>query len=390
MGTTDRSFDAGVVDINRMSCSSILVAGGYGTVGRYITDDLASTFPGRVIAGGRDEQKASALADKVGNGVVAQHLDVTDADSIDAALEGVGFVINTIDHPDARLFRAAIDHGFAFTSITPVLPVWETARSLSDRAEETGARIVLGTGIQPGISNMLARLGATRVGTVDTVSTALVLSIGDEFGPASLSEMMDLASHPYEIAISGYQKHVSPFDGESMVIFPEPVGERWTYLFPLPDQFYYAQTLGADTVTVRFALDPPWLGRVLATVAGWGRASTLMDQPLPRRVLSEALDLVHRLYKGRDWFSLTVDVVGSDSSVAFTLTDLGQARATGISAATVGRALYEGRIDAPGVRLSEEVIDPTWFFGRLAKRNLTYETRSSTISPTLDYDSNGD
>lgn len=68
-----------------------------------------------------------------------------------------------------------------------------------------------------------------------------------------------------------------------------------------------------------------------------------------------------------------MDVVGTEGSVAFALVDRGQVRATGISAATVGRALYEGRIDTPGVWLSEEVIESTWFFNRLAERNLTYE-----------------
>lgn len=361
-----------------MTDSSILVAGGYGSVGSYISAGLASTVQGDIIIGGRDQQKASELAAKLSNDIGVRHLDVTDDDSINSALEGVTLVITTVDQPDARLLRAAVDRGLAFTSTTAIPPIWETARSLSERAEETGARIVLGSGLQPGISNMLARLGATRLGAVEKVSTALVLSIGDEFGPASLSEVMELASRPYEIVVDGRQKQVSPFDCNSAVKFPEPIGERQTYLFPFSDQFYYARTLDAETVTVRFTLDPPWLGRLLASIANVGGTSMLMERPLSRRILTEAINGTHQLYAGRDWFAITVTVGGDNRSVEYTLVDRHQARATGISAATIGRALYEDRVDTPGVWLSEEVIDPEWFFNRLAERSLTYDVQHET------------
>ncbi|WP_458186622.1 saccharopine dehydrogenase family protein [Haladaptatus sp. NG-WS-4] len=376
-----RGFYATTEVAYEMADSSILVAGGYGSVGSYISAELASTVPGDIIIGGRDQQKSSELAAKLGDDVGAEHLDVTDDDSIDSALDGVNLVISTVDQPDARLLRAVVDRGLAFTSTTAVPPIWAAAQSLSERAEETGARVVLGAGIQPGISNMLARLGATHLGAVEKVSTALILSIGDEFGPASLSEVMELASHPYEITADGRQKQVSPFDCESAVRFPEPIGERRTYLFPFSDQFYYARTLGAETVTVRFALDPPWLGRLLATIANVGGTSMLTERPLSRRILTEAIGGIHQLYDGQDWFAITVTVGGDNRSVEYTLVDRHQARATGISAATIGRALYEDRVDTPGVWLSEEIIDPEWFFDRLAARNLPYDVRYGTAFP---------
>ena len=51
-----------------------------------------------------------------------------------------------------------------------------------EEAVQTGARVILGAGLVPGLSNVLARIGADRVGQVESVETTCLLSIGDEYG----------------------------------------------------------------------------------------------------------------------------------------------------------------------------------------------------------------
>jgi hypothetical protein len=40
---------------------SILIAGGYGVVGSLLAEDLAPDLPGRLLIGGRDQERARAL-----------------------------------------------------------------------------------------------------------------------------------------------------------------------------------------------------------------------------------------------------------------------------------------------------------------------------------------
>ena len=79
--------------------------------------------------------------------------------------------------------------GLRYTDITPHLT--ELGRGTGfdkiDGATRTfGARAVLGTGIVPGISNVMVRALADELDGVDEIETALLLAANDTKGPASL------------------------------------------------------------------------------------------------------------------------------------------------------------------------------------------------------------
>ena len=90
----------------------ILIVGGYGVVGRRIAANLAPDYPGRVVVAGRRLELAAQLAVNLGRGVRGRRLDITNAESIEAALEGVGVVVSCIDQPEPLLLRAVIHVGW--------------------------------------------------------------------------------------------------------------------------------------------------------------------------------------------------------------------------------------------------------------------------------------
>jgi len=152
----------------RVGGSSILIAGGYGVVGRRIAAELAPDY-WVVVAGCRLEQ-AEALAAAIGHGVRGRELDVTVEASIAAALEGIAAVVSCIDQPGRGLLHAAIERGLLYTDITPHLvelgrgPAYE---EIGAAARASGARVVLGTGIVPGVSNVIVRAVAKTLGGAD-------------------------------------------------------------------------------------------------------------------------------------------------------------------------------------------------------------------------------
>ena len=215
--------------------NDILITGGYGTVGRRVAADLAPEYPGNVVVAGRSTEKATQLATELGYGVRGRRVDIGNPSTVEAALGGVGVVMSCIDQPEPYLLRAAIRRGLAYTDIAPHLMTRRPTEAMKGEAAQTGARIVLGAGLAPGISSMLARLGADRVGAVESVESNVLLSVGDTYGPASRAYLMEEIALPYAARIEGREVPMQPFAASAPVNFAPPLGERRAYLFPFSD-----------------------------------------------------------------------------------------------------------------------------------------------------------
>ena len=348
----------------------ILITGGYGTVGRRVAAYLAPGYPDRVVVAGRSDERAARLAAELGHGVRARRVDVGDPDSVEVALEGVGLVVSCIDQPEPHLLRAAIARGLAYTDIAPHLMTRRPTEAMKDEATRSGARIVLGSGLAPGISSLLARLGANRVGAVEKVEVDVLLSVGDAYGPASRAYLLEEISLPYTVWTEGREVPARPFGGYARVTFPPPLGRREAYLFPFSDQVFFPETLGARTALSRLALEPPWLGALLSVLLRL-RATAMLGRRAGAQERVQRLGAwLRRRYQGRDWYGIVVEVEGARGTVRASLVGRGQASGTAIGAAAVVRALAEGEVRQAGIWLAEEVVAPESFFEHLAARGL--------------------
>ena len=355
-----------------MKGTDILITGGYGTVGRRVATDLAPDYSGRVVVAGRSAEKAAQLAAELGHSIQGRRVDVGEPLSIEAALDGVGVVLSCIDQAEPHILRAAIRRGLAYTDIAPHLMTRRPTEAMKAEAVQTGARIVLGAGLAPGISSMLAFLGARHLGsqTVESVESNVLLSVGDTYGPASRAYLMKEIGLPYAVRIEGREVPTSPFAGSARVKFPRPVGERVSYLFPFSDQVFFPETLGARTAVSRLALEPPWLGTLLSALVRL-RVTAIVRRRTgaEKRVQRFNTWLQHR-YEGRDRYGVIVEVQGTRGRVWAGLVGRGQATGTAIGAAAVVVALAEDEVKQPGIWLAEQVVPPEPFFERLAARGL--------------------
>jgi saccharopine dehydrogenase-like NADP-dependent oxidoreductase len=301
-------------------------------------------------------------------------LDLSDAASIDAALAGVGTVMVCVADHDLHLLRAAIARGLGYTDIAPRLAFWTGAEEMNAEARRTGARVLLGAGLSPGISNMMARQLKDALGSADRIETDILLSLGDEFGPDSLRHVLESVSQPFKLLEDGRSTTATPFSRGERVAFPDPVGSKKAYLFPWSDVVYYPKTLGVRTAIGRFALEPAWVGRLVSMLVELG-ATRGLDRPDRMKAF---LRLVERI-KGHgargDAFALTVTVGGGGRTMSMGLTGRHQADATAAGAAELARQLAAGEVSKAGVWLPEELVSPTRFFEKLA--NLGF--RPSTL-----------
>src|SRR5688572_33419354 len=112
----------GVADSYLMTAArDILIAGGYGVVGRRIAEYLAPLYPDRVVVAGRHIEAARATCERVGYGARARRIDVGERDSVESAVAGVAAIIGCIGHKEPLLLREAVARGLAYTDIAPGL-----------------------------------------------------------------------------------------------------------------------------------------------------------------------------------------------------------------------------------------------------------------------------
>jgi saccharopine dehydrogenase-like NADP-dependent oxidoreductase len=349
--------------------ATILIVGGYGAVGRRIAALLAPVHPHRVIVAGRHPERAAALAEQLGCGVRSLMVDVDLAASVDTALDGVALVVNCVDQGEPHLVRAAVARGLAYTDTSAAYALWQRASGMVAEAVHRGARLVLGAGLMPGISSVMARAAATALGGVDAVEGSLSLSVGDEFGHAPLEYLLREVTQPFAIIEDGRQRLVWSFTEPRVIGFPAPIGRRAAYRIPFSDQHFYPRTLGATTATSRLALDPPWLGRLAALLIGCGAAS-ILRRAGTRAVFVRLILAARRLHRGRDRFGLVLTAARGTATVRFSLTGHNLSAGTATAAAVTAQALWDREVEQPGVWLPEEVLEPDSFFTRLAAYGL--------------------
>jgi hypothetical protein len=159
-----------------------------------------------VFVAGRHLEEAKATAAAIGHGARGREIDVTVEASIAEALDGIDTVVSCIDQPRRNLLHAAIARGLRYTDITPHLVQLGRGAAYDEidaAARASGARVVLGTGIVPGISNVIVRAVADSLGGVEAIETSLLLSASDPSGPASLDYFLQELTMPFDVHVNG-------------------------------------------------------------------------------------------------------------------------------------------------------------------------------------------
>ena len=341
----------------------LLIVGGYGVVGRRIAALLAPDFPGRVVIAGRKLDSAQSTCSAIGSGTRARRVDVDSRESVEAALDDVEVVVSCVDQREPYLVQACARRGLGYTDITPHLVFRTDIDTLDHQAHQSGARLLLGAGLAPGFANMMAAWLIRHVGPAQGIETTVLLSLDDEYGPASTEFLLETLTRPFDI-VDGNSRTVSPFSEPVPVVFPSPVGKRTAYLFPSSDVVSYPKTLGVRTAIGRYALNPNWLGPVVSALGRYELARFLRGRLRARE--GGVLSWLKRLSTGSDAFGLIVTATSPTWTASLALTGRHQADATAVSAAEFGRRLCNREVHRTGVTFSEEVIEPDPFFEQLA------------------------
>ncbi len=246
----------------------ILVLGGVGAMATETTRDLVKTSSfDQITVADINLDKTRALVESLGDRRLrAVSLNAENIDDMAALMEDHCVVANGLP----RLYcenaiRAAIQAGVDMLDL--VSPHEETL-ALDAAARKAGISVVGGVGITPGITNILARLGADRLDKTEQINIDFAAFRSIAHSPGLLHVILwefDPRTETRFCYEHGRLIPNPPFSGARVVHFPEPIGKQTTYYVPHGESQTLSKNIeGVERVYIRGCFPPRAMGLVRA------------------------------------------------------------------------------------------------------------------------------
>lgn len=219
--------------------------------------DLVGRTDHEIVIGDIRAEAAAGLLRELGAPERIVEVDVGEPDSRRAALADADVVLNaTYMRHNVGVTDAAIAARVHLVDLGSYYP--ETLEQL-DRgpaAEQAGCRIVIGCGVAPGLTNILARLGADSLESVESVR---MYSYGTHplfTSPGIVVTRFDVAAIPSLVFEHGRLVERPSLSDEERVVFPDPYGEQTVYLVPHPEPVTLPRYLDVENVVIKLGYPP--------------------------------------------------------------------------------------------------------------------------------------
>jgi hypothetical protein len=326
---------------------SVLIVGGYGTVGTVIASNLPEE---NVIIAGRSEARARKLAAELG--VRWRVLDVTKPLKDDEILAGVDCVVMCLDLADTTFVQEVFRRGIDYVDISAEYPILSAVASLDALARQHGSAAVLSVGLVPGLSNLMARHSLRYVDPIEHFDSAILAGLGEKHGVAGSSWIL---------------AHLNDCLGQRRFEFREPYGRKTAHRFAFSDQYTLPQTLPVASAATWLGFDSFLMTQLIA-LARVPVLRGLFRRQAVRRFL---LNSTQRFQFGTDEFVLATQAYGQNGRYQAWLRGRREAVATGLVAVEVVRRMQEQRPSA-GVHHIEQVFQLEDFLPLLEQHGMSF------------------
>ena len=157
---------------------------------------------------------------------------------------------------------AAIAAGVHLVDLGAYYP--ETLEQLErhDAAVAAGCRIVPGCGVAPGLTNILARLGADRLDRVDAIRMYSYITHPMWTSPGIVVTRFDASTGTSLVLEDGALVERASFTGAERFAFPEPYGEQEVHLVPHPEPVTLPRSIDVANVVFKVGYPADETGRI--------------------------------------------------------------------------------------------------------------------------------
>lgn len=385
----------------------IAILGGAGLMGAGIVRDLISDRAIVPIEAIRiadvSRPRIKALIAELGDHrLEAFDLDVTDPAGLAASVAGVDVVINavpTLLGHQMTIFEACLAARVTYTDLGGLGTYTVRQKALHDRFRAAGVAAVIGTGADPGMSNVICRAVADELDTIDRINLYWAAElVGPEspvlVPPYSISTVLAEYARPSTQFLDGRHRECEAMTGREVIDLPAPWGRSEFMYSPHSEQLTVPLADGIRDKGIReftWKLHLPhreheaWVGLVKAGFGDFDEPVTVGGASIrPLDVLSavinrnierhrdripaqESHEIHFAIARGtRDGRPATVrcDVIVAPDPMYRDYVDA----ATSMNASIATQLLLAGAA-RPGVWAPEEIFDVPAYLGEMRKRN---------------------
>ena len=363
-----------------------LVVLGCGFHGRGVAYELAELAEvSDVLVADRDAQLARKTAARIG--ARSAEVDVQDGARLREVIRGASLVFNAVgpyhyQRNGVRVVEAALAERVAYVDMNDDHEVAETLLldpTWNRAAEQAGIAVVTGTGIAPGMTGMLAKLGCERVPGAVAVDVKFSWNYSLAY-PAALHHFFRLNSGLAPQYINGEYVRPGAFSGRQEVDFLPPVGTKEVWYTGINDPVSISHSLpGLKRVTARGAYHQAAANELVKAMVRWGFTSYESIPGSAASPFEYLMDFI-RSEAGRSHFDIpmqaapmSVRVEIADSledapapAVVFEAQDFSR-RGTTSASAVVAKMLLTGEIEFSGVRAPEGCVGAERFLSTIAR-----------------------
>ena len=355
----------------------IVVLGGFGDMGQGVVDDLAAHSEAAIVVADYRAEGAKAYAAKFGSRATGVFVDANDPASLASVVQGADAVVGAIGpffRYALKTATSAVKAGVHYVDICDDFGPIEEVFGLDGAAKAAGVTLISGLGWTPGITNLMCRLGATRLDKVNEIKVSWAGGAEDSQGLAVVMHVFYAVTGMVPTYKDGQWVQVRAGSGREPIDFGGALGTVRVFHCGHPEPMTVPRYITAGTVSLKGALTPEWNNSLAEVFVRLGLTSS------PKRIenVSKVIHKVERILGagGVPFSGARVDVIGEKDgkprTYSYRTVDK-MRRLTGIPAAIGAVMLATGQVQARGVYAPEGCLEPAPFFAELAKRNIRIE-----------------
>lgn len=362
----------------------ILILGGRGRIGSSVAQDIMNFTPEvEIIITGR---KASPTQPSLDPRMQFLELELGERERLKSAIESVDLVIHCagpFQYRDATVLKHCIDAGVNYIDVSDNRSFTLKALSHHRQAQEKGVTAVVNTGIFPGISNSLVRLGVEELDEVENIHLSYVVGGSGGAGITVMRTTFLGLQRPFEVWKDGKWQQIKPYSDREEIEFPPPYGKLGVYWFDMPECFTLAQSFDVKTVVTKFGTFPDFYNHLTGMVAHQWPPSWLQKTP----VIEFLSQVSYAMTTVTDYFSGIGVAVRAltqgykdQKSVEYCsmLIHENTAVAAGIGTGSVAQLLLTNQLDQPGVWAIEQALPTDLFKQTLVQRRVGIQSQYLT------------
>jgi saccharopine dehydrogenase-like NADP-dependent oxidoreductase len=307
-------------------------------------------------------------------------LDLTEAEGLNSAIATADLVIHCagpFGYRDSRVLERCIDHQVPYLDVSDNPEFVQRSLALADQAQAAGITAVISTGIFPGISNSMVRLGVEALDISETVHLSYVV-VGS--GGAGLTVMRTTfleIRKPFRAWIEGQWQWIQPYRDREQVTFPEPYGKANVYGFSTSEAVTLPQSFPLKTVITKFG-SLPGIYNQLTGLMTW-IPSVILSRPGTIEALAK---ISYQMTQVSDRFTgigiaMRAKVIGQKQEqpaiAEVTFVHPHMIDTVGCGTGSIAQLILSGQLQKPGVWPVEQSLASSQFLKTLQQRGLAVQ-----------------